>query len=279
MKRRIFFFVLTAVLLPVRPVPAGEIPDEPVLDEATVEIARQVILNIFDDIMAAKPDYPALQEFGEDDLYKNPRGLPTIIYEYNPSDVKDDKDPRNDPYAFAVTIDGLEDNSFESFRKGKFNYGFPALALKISGYQKKHLLRTQFDIMPLVFEHGRLLADHQQDYLPLRLFLRPVKKTFQVKEDIILDVILKNVSKRHMVVKPLSSQSLYFLFNNSFWGTSPTSGKRSQGKKVLKSGESLTLRIKGESFQRAQKVEVTAFYRVNIRGINPSARMTLDIVK
>ena len=94
----------------------------------------------------------------------------------------------------------------------------------------------------------------------------------RMKEDVMFDVFLKNVSNRHMIVKSLGKDSLFFLINNQTWGTSPLSGKAGGSDVILKSGEETHLRLKGESFQKAQMVEITAFYGMVIEGVNPMGK-------
>jgi hypothetical protein len=123
------------------------------------------------------------------------------------------------------------------------------------------------------------LAEEQQNFMPLRVFIRPVKGSFQVRENVEFDVVLKNVSKRHMVVKSLGQETLYFLINKQGWGTSPLSGKQGGSDEVLKSGEETVLRLKGESFQKPQEIELTCFYRMSIDGVNPVGKIRIMITE
>ncbi len=244
------------------------------IDDQTKELCNKVMINIYQDILKVKEKYKELADFNEDVFYENKYGIYTIMYEFKGAQPE----KPSTPYAFAITIDGMEDTTFKQ-SEGSFNYGFPILGLKFSGYQQKHLLRTRFDILPLIQEHGQLLADFQQKYLSLRLFLKAIKDVYQIKEDIEFEVILKNVSKRHMVVKSLGSESLLFLFNNEYWGTSPFANQRGGENVVLKAGDSISMRFKGESFQRSTEIEIYSVYRMSIRGINPTAKLKIQIVK
>lgn len=251
---------------------------EPILDEETVELCNQMILNIYYKILEVRDRYKELSDFDETAFFQNKRGIYVIMYE---SKSVDKRRRGKEPYAFGVTIDTMDDETFKN-KQGAFNFGFPPLGLKISGYQIKHLLRSQYNILPLVEEQGALLADHQQKYLPLRISIRPLKEQFYVKEDIEFEVILTNVSKRHMTVQPLNDKTLFFLFENEFWGTSPSlkgAQYRSQAMPViLKSGESLSKVYKGESFVRPKEIEIYGVYRMKIDGVNPTTKLKIKIV-
>lgn len=252
------------------------IDDRPISDE-TREICNKVIRNIYYDILTDKKRYRGLADFGEDALYENKQGILTIVYQFD-TGKQTNSNLRRDKYAIAVTIEKMGEKLFQN-QEGYFAYGFNVLGLKISGYQRKHLLRTQYDIIPLINKHGTLLADYQQKYLPLQIQMNATKGTFSVREDIYFDVILKNVSKRHMVVKRMNKDTVYFLINNEFWGTLPESGKHGGKSIVLKSGEEISARFKGESFQSSQEVEIRAIYRIAIDGVNPYTTLKIKIVK
>ncbi len=241
-----------------------------ILTEA-VGPSNQVILDIFQDILKVKKDYPELENFGEKAFFKNKNGINGILYEYTYPKT-------GEVFSFGITINAMDDIDFEG-KEGKFNYGFSKLGVKISGFSQKHPLRTQFDLMPLVSKYGMALAEEQQNFMPLRVFIRPVKGSFQVRENVEFDVVLKNVSKRHMVVKSLGQETLYFLINKQGWGTSPLSGKQGGSDEVLKSGEETVLRLKGESFQKPQEIELTCFYRMSIDGVNPVGKIRIMITE
>jgi len=249
---------------------------EPILDAETKEICNKVLLNIYYDISEQKDKYKELMNFGEQALFENKHGIIAIIYKFGKDD-ENQKDKRKTPYEFGVTIDTMEDVSF-SHHLGKFNYGFNLLGLKICGYQKKHILRTQFNILPLINKHGTLLANHQQKYMPLKIFLDSPKDEYSVREDIVFSLTLKNVSKRHMIVKSLGEKTLYFLVNGRSWGTSSSTKKVGGKKVILKAGESIKMHFKGESFQIPQDIIINAYYKMAIKGVYPSTSFKIKIV-
>ena len=242
---------------------------ENVLTADAIDLSNAIMHDIFKEIIDRKSSHSELREFSEAHLSKNEHGIYSILYEVGDSS-------KDDSFSLGVTINTTDDHQF-SGRPGIFNYGFPKVNLKISGFQQKHPLRTQFDLMPLVMKHGMRLAEYQQKFLPLKIEIRPVKDVFQVREDIMFDVVLKNVSKRHMIIKSLGKETLFFLINNQTWGTSPLSGRVGGNDEVLKSGQETILRIKGESFQKPQVLEITCFYNMSIEGVNPIGKISIEI--
>ena len=243
---------------------------------ATKEVANEVMLNIYKDILKAKDKYPELQGFGENSLYENKYGIYAIVY-------KDNVDPKllkkgTSPFELGLTIDKIDDVTFAK-KPNNFNFAFPMLGLKFSGYQTKRMLRTQYDMMPLVNKNGNLLSDYQQKFMPLRLTVRTMKDSYKVREDIEFEVVLKNVSNRHMVVKSLGMDTLFFVFGDMTWGTSPNSDDRGGEDVVLKSGESLSLKFKGESFPKPKDIEIYCAYRMSIKGVNPSDTLRVKVVE
>jgi len=268
----IFKILLLSAFLCLRPAAAAA--QSPVLDDATIKICNDIIMNIYYRILEEKPKYEELSDFDEKALYQNPLGIYAIVYH---SSREVDSRQRS-PYALGITIDRIGDETFKS-TPGSFNFGFPVLGLKITGYQQKHLLRTQYNMLPLIDEFGAVLARHQQEYMPLKLYLRTLKDTYHVREDIEFEVELKNVAKNNMIVKSLGVNSLFFLFNNQFWGTQPSSGDVGGRDVILKSGESLTMRFKGESFQRPREFEIVCTYAMSIQGVNPSGVLNIRVIE
>jgi len=236
-----------------------------------VEVSNQVILSIYQDIIDVKGEHSELAAFDENALFKNKNGIYAIIYEYQEANAED-------PYRFGITINNMEADDFWN-EKGRFSYGFPKIKLKITGFFQKHPIRSQYDIVPNISRAGMILAEYQQEFMPLRVSIRPVQETFRVKEDIEFDVILRNVSKRHMVVKALSQDSLYILMGNRIWGTSPLKGKPQGKNVVLKSGEEIELRLKDKGFSEPQDLEMTCFYGMSMGEVNPMAKARIRIVE
>ncbi|MDP2652706.1 MAG: hypothetical protein Q8Q08_01620 [Candidatus Omnitrophota bacterium] len=271
MKRTLLFLCFLWALSPS--VVRGEDPASGQVDPKTKEIANEAILSIYQDVLAEKENYKELSAFGPSALYENQQGIYAIVYEYKGTSER----PYKTPYAFGLTIDRIDDRTFPS-RATSFNFSFPLLDVKMSGYLNKHLLRTQFDLMPLVQKYGMVLGQHQQSYMPLRMELRPLQDVYYTREDIEFEVVLKNVTKRHMWVRHMGPENLYFLIDNMAWGTYPTSAVGQGASVILRSGDSISLRLKGESFQRPKEFEIYSVYSMSIQGVNPSATLKINVV-
>lgn len=244
------------------------------LDPQTKALCNKVIINIYKDILKVKGKYPQLKNFDDKVFYENEYGIYTILYKDTSAEGEGQKNPA---YEFGLTIDGLTDNPFPD-KPNTFNFAFPLLGLKFSGYQPKHVLRSQFDVLSVINKNGVLLSDYQQKFMPLQLTLKTLKDTYKIREDIEFEVVLKNVSNRHMVVKSLGIDTLYFVFEDMVWGTSPNTQERGGKNVILKSGESLTLKFKGESFQKPRDIQIYCAYRMSIKGVNPSGTLRVRVV-
>ncbi|MCB9771060.1 MAG: hypothetical protein H6754_00690 [Candidatus Omnitrophica bacterium] len=181
--------------------------------EALLKI-NTVVQEIYDGIIAAKPKFKELATFGEKNLTKNEGGFLTITYETEvPS-----SGGTTFPYKFKLDVEPIKAKTYVS-HNGYFNYTMPLLDLQFSGYMIKHPLRRQFDIKTLLDQFAEVMADYQQQFMPLRFMILPEKDTYQVREPIRFKVILANVSAHNILVKGLGESSLYFTLNRDVWGT------------------------------------------------------------
>jgi hypothetical protein len=248
----------------------------------TKEVANEVMVDIYKDILKVKAKYPSLKDFDEKALFENQYGIYSIVYKEAIDETQMKKSTV--PFGFGLTIDKVDDTTFAD-KANNFNFAFPLLGVKFTGYQPARTLRSQLDILPLVNEHGARLSDYQQQFMPLRLSIKTTKDAYKIREPIDFEVTLTNVSNRHMVVKDLSSDTLFFLFGDMTWGTSTNTPakqkvrtKKNSGNIILKSGESLSLKFQGESFERPRDVEIYCAYRMSIKGVNPSATLRIKVV-
>lgn len=187
---------------------------EDVIPPERKEFFNRVLRNIYDDILAAKPRYRELADFDENVLSRNKYGIYQIVYakEIMGAGGKVSR------YAFAVTIDTRKDNTFPS-QEGSFVYPFPFLGFQFSGYLEKHPVRRQFDLVALLDKYlSTSIQDYQQPYMPLRLEVIPSQEVYKVKESIAFEVVVTNTSKKNILVKNLSKETLYFTINNEYWG-------------------------------------------------------------
>jgi len=247
---------------------------EPGITKEIREISNDIIIKTYHDIAAQKGQYDDLAAFGEDVLYENNHGIYALVYE--PQGTQ--KPGAQAGYAFGLSVTGLEGDLFQD-QKGCFHTPFPYLGVKIVGYQPRYLKASQFDLMKLVKKNAQRLADRQQAYLPLRLSIEPVKNTFRVGEDILFDVALTNVTKNHMFVKDLGPSTLYFLLNNARWGTRPEAYNSKGERVILRTGETLRVRFRGEGYLRPRQISIYGVYHVPFKGVKPFARAQIQIVE
>jgi hypothetical protein len=300
----LFFWVFTLCFIPQAS--ASEKPDPAELKA----LCNQTVLKIYKDILAVKDKYRELEQFGENVLYQNEEGIYAIVYDY----IEEIKSPDGQTmskksFGFGVTIESLKSQTFTT-QQNRFALTFPVLGVKIAAYQNQRLLRNQFNLKELIQQQGKSLFDFQQEFLPLRLYVRPLKESYKVKEDIQFEVVLTNVSKANMIVKDLTPQTLFFTVNGRAWGVAfwvkskPKPRNRQEevsarieaqrlarkGNKkdipddkqypgLLRAGESTSFTLKGESFLEPREFDVTATYSVLVDGINPTATARFRIVE
>ena len=276
------------------------------VDPQTKELCNQVMINIYKEIVGMKDKYRELSQFDKKVLYKNKLGIYTLVYQYKEKmEYPDGTVEYKIPYSFSVTIDRLQDKTFPE-REGSFAYSFPALSLKFNGYQNKRLLRTQFNILDVLGQQGKVLNDYQQQFLPVRLFIKSSKEVYKVDEPIDFEVFLTNVSKANLVMKELNDETLFFSVNGKIWGAGlggkkavdldpkeanmlairarreardvATRDKRiKQG--MLRAGEAFTISLQGMSFSKPQDVVVEAVYQVPLKDVYPSAVLKFKVVE
>ena len=243
------------------------------INEATKEVANQVIVDVYRSILAVKDKFPELAAFDEKVLYENKYGIYTISYQYT--------DPRipnaTDSYEFLITIIGMNDEPFKRPGFEDFQYGFPILDLRAVVFIKKDTRWQRFKLENLIPKNLDRLSNYQQEFLPLRIFLTTNKDVYKVNERIQFNVKVINQSRQNLRVKPLDGKSLYFTFDDKNWGSIPTSQQATK-EVILPPGGSLSRDFKGESFSKPKEIEIVATYNVGYRGILPSSLKRIRIV-
>lgn len=245
------------------------------LDEETRALCNQVMLNIFDDIYAAKARYRELKDLDKNMLVKNQHDIYSLQYAYhNPLD-----ETASSVYEFGITILGTREENIFSDKENVFSLGFPLLDLKFAGYQIKGLKQKQFDILGTVQTHGQLLWNRQQRNLPVQLIVESVKESYPVGEDIDFMVTLKNLTKRNIKVKDLSEGTLFFLYNNAVWGAREVDPQNNTGIKqiILKPLESITKRFRGEGSNFPKEFVIFASYGMTYKGVNPTSVLKIRV--
>jgi hypothetical protein len=306
MKRHLIQKMLVIGLCVMAGLPRSSLAQSNKIDPQTKQLCNQVMINIYKEIVSSKDKYRELSQFDKGVLYKNKLGIYAIVYKYKEKmEYPDGTVEYKIPYSFAVTLDRVQDKTF-SDRDGAFAYSFPALSLKFNGYQNKRLLRTQFNILDVLAKQGKVLNDYQQQFLPVRLFIKTSKEVYKVDESVDFEVYLTNVSKANLVMKKLDDETLHFSVNGKIWGVGLGDKKavprtRQEAKMMalrerrearnaglresrmrqgmLSAGEAFTISFKGVSFSEPQDVVVEAVYQVPLKEVYPSAVLTFKVVE
>jgi len=267
----LLFLFFVAIFGPPHPSVWGQ--QHPVTEE-TREFCNKILVNIYYDLVDLKKEYPGLKNFGDECLFENPHGIYALLYEYKGHLQKQDRRP----YAFGITIDKTEDATFND-KDGVFQYPFPALDLKINGFQPRYILSSELDVTSVIRKYIPRLQDYQQSFLPLRLIILPTKNLYHVHEEIELEIVLKNVSKNHLYVKTLGPETLYFLFNNEFWGTRPTKYTKGGKRLILHAGEELRVSYRSDGFPSPRDVNIYCTYNVEVDGVHPYTNYQIKIIE
>lgn len=245
------------------------------IDPETKELSNQTMLKIYDEIILAKLKYPDLKKFDKSALKLNAYGIYTIQYKFEDQT----QTGKNKVFEFAVTIVGLNDPNVFGSRRSTFDLSFPLLDLRFTGYVQKTFNTRQFNIEGVVQKHGQLLWDHQQKFMPYQLKLTAVKPQYKVGEDIEFSVTLRNKTAKNIIVKDLSANTLFFLYNDKTWGAvevNPTSVPDKQI--ILESGHTIQKTFRGPAMKEPVDFEIYASYGLTYEGIKPSDTLKIKVV-
>jgi len=246
------------------------------MDAEAKALCGQVMTNIYNDILEAKARYKELKNFDEKALTSNAYGIPSLHYKY----VEAQGAISGEPYEFGLTIVGKDDLNTFPADGSSINLGFPLLNIKFIGYRKKILKKGQFDIETPLAKHGQLLWDYQQNYIPYKLALEPVKKEFKINEPIEFVVTLKNLSGKAILVKDLNDQTLSFLYDHKVWGDAEVAPAVKDIKDiVLKPNDSLRKRFRANPVANPRELEIYCSYILTFQGVKPSATLKIKVVE
>jgi hypothetical protein len=240
------------------------------------ETCNRVMLAIFQDILSRKGDYDNLVNFGEWALSKNQYGIHSI--EYGREILYGVR--KGEFLRFGVTIVRPEDTNFSKYGREAFNFVFPLLNVKFSGYQQTNRQWLKFDIQDIVRQNGDPLLEEQQKYLPLQLSLVTDKEVYRVGEKIQVTVTLKNVSEKSLWVNSLSDRNLYFLYGNTKWGAAELRSR--SGKKerfVLEPGLTVSRTFVGSGLEVPQELEIYCSYLLTFEGVKPFSIIRVKVVE
>ena len=274
--RPFIFGALATLMLFVYPglLAIGYAEDNPVASltiEELTPLYNEILNDIYAYVMSVKDEYPELKNFGENTLGKNQYGIETVDYNAQAADLG---------YSFGLSIVKIDDpNPFRS-DKTAFDYGFPVLGIKFTGFQRRLAHRDRFDILKVVQYYGQRLLEEQRKFMPLILTVTPIKETFQVGENIEFIVSLKNQAKTNFAVKPLNTQTLSFIYDDVIWGAKEKNTKKADNKEIILSpGEEVARKFIGSSFPQARQLEVYCSYIKTYKGISAFDILKINIIE
>ncbi|MBU0467719.1 MAG: hypothetical protein KJ736_01485 [Candidatus Omnitrophica bacterium] len=244
--------------------------NEVFIEKATGELCVRVMDDIFVEIVRLKIKHEELEGFTENNVSMNDYGFKAIQYEYNYKNRKN---------SFGVTIVGLNDEHFKKSQGNIFELKFPILGVKVQGYQNYIPKGKRFDIKAVTDVFGELLRERQTKYLPFQLTVEAEKKVFKTREDIVFKVTLKNTTNKIMVVKDLSQETLFFVYNNKEWGASEIDrATYNKVKKItLREGESIEKRFMSNGYSFPREFNVFCSYVMSYKGVRPSTIMSIIV--
>ena len=246
------------------------------LDQATRDLNNQMMMKIYDAILLQKNNYPELKNFDKSALSVNSYGIYSIQYKFEDPALPAGK--RN--FEFGVAVIGIKDPQAFASQISGFDFGFPLLELRISGFQRRTFNTRKFDVQEIVQKYGQTLWDWQQKYIPYQLKITPVKSEYKVGEDIEFKVTLTNKTNKNISVINLSSESLYFLYNNKMWGAVEVNpAEVSDPQMVLLAGQSIENTFRGPPMNAPQEFEIYVSYGLTYKGVKPSDILKIKVVE
>lgn len=232
-------------------------------------------MDIYNDILAVKPKYPELKNFGSKSLSRNKYGFYVITYEN-----KEVMTVRAENYyKFVLTITGVSEKPYKESYADIISYSYPVLGLKFSGFQTKGFRGKRFNIDSSIQKFGQSVYNHQQKYIPLQLIMESEKSIYRPEERIKFKVTLKNSGSQRLKVKNLGEESLFFTIDNKVWGTEPdltNPGNKGQ-EVILDQDRSITRGFVGDSFNVPREIEIFGTYNMSYKGVLPMGSIKIRI--
>lgn len=247
------------------------------LTDVLKEVCNSVMIAIYNDILSMKQDYVNLEDFGEHVLTRNQRGIYRIEYQHTILDGM----RKGEFLAFGATIVKSEDTNFNEHGQQAFNFDFPLMGIKFSGYQKTSRKFMKFSIQEIVQKNGDPLLLEQQKHLPLRLTLKPNQDSYKIGENMKISVILENVSRKNLWIKDLNGETLYFLYNDVKWGAVEVSAseKKRRRKFILEPGQKIRKKFIGSGSSVVRTIEVYCSYAMAFKGVRPASVLTVEVTE
>jgi hypothetical protein len=242
-----------------------------ILDPEILRLSNDAMRQINRSILSERPSVPALENFDETVISQNAFGIPLIQYE---TTLKS-----GSSFAFALTIAPMNEDAPFSRKRGVFVYPFPILGVKFVGFQMGSVLN--FNVENLARQYGHPLWLRQQESLPFELTLSATNNVVRVGEDIEFTVSLKNRTGKMMLVKNLSAQTLFFLYNNRPWGISEIKKMDYQTIKNVRLGpwETVKKKFRGQGFRTPQDVVIYGSYIMTFKDVKPEAILNIKVLE
>ena len=112
--------------------------------------------------------------------------------------------------------------------------------------------------------------------LPLELSIKPSALEYKVGEKIKFELILTNVGNGGLKVATLNEKTLFCDIDGQTWGTKKASG---EAVVILLPGESVRKRLVVSGARAPGEFAVSCSYGMGVKGVRPSAREVLNIVR
>lgn len=264
----ILFFLFTVMTIS----PAGA--QDPIAPE-TVRVANAVVQSVFDDLLKASRRYKDLSELGPLNLAAGESGILRIHY-LQKSVSRPEINPALELGVAVVPM--AQERAFNTDQL-TFHFTFPFLGVKIVAYQVDNLKARQYNLSESIKIHGRLLMDHQREYMPFRMSIIPDRHEFETGETVGLTVRLTNHSSINLTVRRISEDTLYLNIDGSEWGKSESStGNSYRDRVILKPGESVERHFNAGPYHSRGEISVYGSYNVTFEDVKPSAMATIRIV-
>jgi hypothetical protein len=266
----ILFFLFTVL----SPFPAGAQDQDPVSPD-TVRVANAVVQAVFADLLKASRSYKDLAGLGPSNLAPGEHGISRIHY-LQKSVPRPETNPALELGVAVVPM--AQERAFNT-NHPTFHFTFPFLGVKIVAYQVDNLKARQYNLAESIKVHGRLLMDHQREYMPFRMSIVPDRPEFETGETVGFTVRLTNHSNINLTVRRISERTLYLNIDGFEWGKSePSTGGNYRDRVILKPGELVERHFNAGPYQSRGEISIYGSYNVTFENVEPSAMATVRIV-
>lgn len=237
--------------------------------DQTKVVADSVMDDIASRVAAAKTRYLVFANFDPASLTRNAYGFKELRYTY----------PLTEERVLELNVIMLPIKVNEAeILPGRHVLEFPLAGVKVLWSTAKGGFYLEgFDLGELVEDATWPLEEVQQEQLPIRMSIESPKTSYQVGEEVKLDIVVKNVTSNSLRVKPLNGQTAYCVLNKQEWGTKDP--KQAPSKKILGPGEELRVQMKMRGIQDPGDFRIICSYGIGFQKVRPEARKVLKVEK